>query len=147
MLRKIFFSKLAYSLFKNEAKRYADNKEEAKSLINKATNKANKNEFTLKGVWGRLQTMFNMLKAWTKGDYRQIPYRSLVMILLAVIYFVSPIDVFPDFLFGLGLLDDAALIAFVLNQVDIDLQAYRQWEENKSNIVEVIVKQPSEAIE
>ncbi|MDQ0217292.1 DUF1232 domain-containing protein [Peribacillus cavernae] len=142
MLRKWFFTKVAYSLFKNEAKGYANSKEKTKSLLTKATSKAKKNELTLRGVWGRLQTMFTMLKAWTKGDYREIPYRSLFMILLSVVYFVSPIDVIPDFLFGIGILDDAALIAFVISQVDKDLEAFQQWDENKSNIVEVIVNQP-----
>ncbi|CAH0345867.1 YkvA family protein [Bacillus sp. CECT 9360] len=145
MLRKMFVTKMAYSLFKNEVTRYADNKNETKGLVNKASNKAKKNELTLKGVWGRLQTMFNMLKAWAKGEYREIPYRSLFMILLSVVYFVSPIDVIPDFLFGLGILDDVALIGFVISQVDKDLETFLEWEDTKSNIVEVIVSQPKEA--
>jgi uncharacterized membrane protein YkvA (DUF1232 family) len=145
--RKWFFTKVAYSLFKNEAKRYANSKKDTKGLVTKAASKAKKNELTLRSVWGRLQTMFDMLKAWAKGDYRQIPYRSLFMILLSVIYFVSPIDAIPDFLFGLGILDDTALLAFVISQVDKDLEAFKQWEENKSNVIEVIVKEPYKTIE
>jgi uncharacterized membrane protein YkvA (DUF1232 family) len=147
MLRKWFFTKVAYSLFKNEAKHYVDKKKDTNRLVSKAVSKAKKNELSLRGVWGRLQTLFEMLRAWAKGEYRNIPYRSLFMILLSIVYFVSPIDVIPDFLFGFGILDDAALIAFVISQVDKDVEAFKEWEENKSNIAEVIVKQSGGTIQ
>jgi uncharacterized membrane protein YkvA (DUF1232 family) len=142
MLRKWFLTKVAYSLFKSEAQRYTDNKEDASGLLKRAFGKAKKNEVSLKGVWGRLQTMFELVKAWASGSYREIPYRTLLMIMVTIVYFVSPIDFIPDFLFGIGILDDAALIAFVISQLDKDLEAFSEWRSAQKNIVEVIVNNP-----
>ncbi|WP_409305212.1 YkvA family protein [Peribacillus sp. SCS-155] len=123
----------AYSLFKSEAERYASGKKDTGGLLNKAEGKASKNEHTLSGVWERMQTLFALVKAWSKGEYKQIPYRSLLMILVTIVYFVSPIDFVPDFLIGLGILDDAALIGLVISQVDKDLEAFLDWQDEQQH--------------
>jgi len=45
-----------------------------------------------------------------------------------LIYFVSPIDIIPDFLLG-GLVDDALVLGLIIKQVTSDLDKYREWEE------------------
>ena len=46
----------------------------------------------------------------------------------ALIYFVMPFDFVPDILAGFGLVDDLALVAFVMQKVTGDLQAFSQWD-------------------
>ncbi|WP_240620206.1 YkvA family protein [Peribacillus acanthi] len=135
MLKRLFFTKLAYSMFKDEAKKYSSNKEEAQGLLTKAALKADKNQLSLKGFWSKLQLLFQMLKSWTKGEYKEIPYRTLVMMFAGLLYFVSPIDIVPDFLMGLGLLDDAAVIAFIVKQVDKDLVKFSEWHSRNKNTI------------
>jgi uncharacterized membrane protein YkvA (DUF1232 family) len=135
MLKRLFFTKLAYSMFKNDAEKYSNNKEEAEGLLTKAAKKADKNQLTLKGMWSKLQLLFQLLKSWTKGEYKEIPYRTLVTVFAGLIYFVSPIDIVPDFLMGLGLLDDAAVIAFIVKQVDKDLVKFSEWKRKNFNTI------------
>ncbi|WP_163102160.1 YkvA family protein [Peribacillus alkalitolerans] len=135
MLNRLFFTKLAFSMFKNEAEKYSNNKDEAQGLLTKAANKAEKNQLSLKGFWSKLQLLFQLLKSWTKGEYKEIPYRTLVMMFAGLVYFVSPIDIVPDFLMGLGLLDDAAVIAFIVKQVDKDLVKFSEWKSKTSNTI------------
>lgn len=45
------------------------------------------------------------------------PMRSKMLIVGALLYFISPIDVIPDILGPLGFSDDIAVVAMVLKQV------------------------------
>ena len=54
----------------------------------------------------------------------------MILILAGIIYFVSPLDIVPDFLVGLGFLDDAAILTFVVNRLDKELEKYRGWKSN-----------------
>ena len=46
----------------------------------------------------------------------------------AVVYFVSLIDLIPDFIVGVGLVDDVAVIGWVLKSIKKDLEEFREWE-------------------
>ena len=84
-------------------------------------------------MWAYLQAMIRLIRAYANGTYREIPVASLLMILVAVIYFVSPIDFIPDFIPVAGFVDDALVISLALNQVKADLDAFMDWElENTS---------------
>ena len=62
-----------------------------------------------------------------KGEYTEIPLASVIGIIAALIYFFSPVDLIPDCIPGIGLLDDAAVIGIAIKAVDNDLQTYREW--------------------
>jgi uncharacterized membrane protein YkvA (DUF1232 family) len=68
-----------------------------------------------------------LIRAYAKGDYRAIPWESLLLIVAAIIYFVSPVDAIPDFL-PVRLVDDAVVIAFVVGVVAEELDDFMEWE-------------------
>lgn len=76
----------------------------------------------------QFDTMRRLMKAYSNGQYREFPYRSLVKIVAAVIYFVSVADLIPDFIPVLGLTDDLAILAWVFSSVKDDLQQFVDWE-------------------
>jgi hypothetical protein len=47
------------------------------------------------------------------------------------LYFLTPIDVIPDFIVGMGYLDDAAVIAWVMNTVKSVLNEFLKWEASR----------------
>lgn len=71
---------------------------------------------------------FRLLKAYARGDYRDISFESLALVVASIIYFVMPIDVLPDFILALGLADDAALLAWTFRAVADDIKAFLDWE-------------------
>ncbi len=70
--------------------------------------------------------------AWWRGEYRQISPKALVTIVAGLLYFVSPLDAIPDWLLGVGLLDDIAVLGWVLKTVSDELDAFRAWRQRQS---------------
>ena len=67
-----------------------------------------------------------MLNSWFRGNYTDIPIGTIVAIIVALTYFILPIDLIPD-IPPFGYVDDAALIAFVLSLIKDDLDEYMKW--------------------
>ena len=60
-------------------------------------------------------------------EYKEIPLGTMVAIVSALIYWVSPIDIIPDVIPGLGQVDDALVVAVCLAMVKSDLDDYKKW--------------------
>lgn len=75
-------------------------------------------------VANQTKLMLELVDDFRSGTYRKIPWRSIAMIAGVILYVASPADVLPDFLVGVGLLDDLALTAFAAKAVRADLEAY-----------------------
>lgn len=119
-----------YKKYENTAREYLKRPEQTDSLLKDATKKAEDRKGSFTDIWDKLQLLFELVGAWRKGEYRKIPAGSIITIIAAIIYFVSPIDLVPDFLAGLGIVDDAAVIGFVLKQLSADLDKFKYWKEN-----------------
>ena len=128
IVRGVFFKRI-----KDKAAEYLRTPDKLRELIRKGWEKADSagRQGPLKEVWEGLMTFLRLLRAYAKGEYSQIPWPSLVLIGAAVLYFLSPIDVIPDFLVGLGYVDDAAVVAFVMKAVATVLDDFRQWEASR----------------
>jgi uncharacterized membrane protein YkvA (DUF1232 family) len=61
---------------------------------------------------------------------KEVPAEHKAKLALAIVYFISPIDLIPDFIPVGGMLDDVALAAYVLNGLLNDVEPevlYRHW--------------------
>jgi uncharacterized membrane protein YkvA (DUF1232 family) len=117
--------------FESKAKKYLQDPAKTEELIYQAEKKAINKKGALTDVWDKLQLLFDFVHSWRKGEYRDIPTRSVVMILATIIYFISPVDIVPDFIIGFGIVDDAAVIGYTLKQISTDLEKYRIWKLTK----------------
>lgn len=116
---------------KRLAKKYATDKEKTAQLLDEAIVKAERNKGDLKKVWEGLLALFRLIRAWLKGEYPQVLWRTIVLVIAAIIYLVNPFDAIPDFIPGIGYVDDAAVIAFVINSIRGDLDEFLEWERSK----------------
>jgi len=118
----------AYRKARAKAEEYVNDPEKLRGLADRARRKANDlAEGPLRGVWDDLQTALQMVTAYVRGEYRRVPYQSLLLIAASLLYLLAPIDLIPDFLLGVGFVDDASLIAWTLRQIHGDLEAFREW--------------------
>lgn len=118
----------SYERAKNKAEEYTKDPEKLNDLIDKAFDKANRKKGPLNTIWEQLMACFRLIKAFANGTYREIPWSSLVMLTISVVYFVMPIDFIPDFIIGLGLTDDAALLGWTVKTFRSDIDAFIEWE-------------------
>lgn len=75
-----------------------------------------------------LGTAIRLLRAVTKGEYRGVRSSSLALLIVALIYFVIPLDYMPDPIF----VDDAAVLAWALGALTSEIGSFRQWEGKNS---------------
>lgn len=115
---------------KEEAEEIIKDKKKTQDTVNKAMNKAIKVKGPLEKVWNSLILMGPAVLDWTTGKYKKIPVGSIIAIVGALIYFLSPIDVIPDFIPGIGYIDDVFVISLVISQINDDLEKYKIWREN-----------------
>ncbi len=123
----------AYREARERAGGYAEDPERLERLVERATRKARSRRGKLADVWDSLMAMLRLLRAWSGGSYRDIPWSSLLSIIATVVYFVTPTDLVPDFLLGWGFVDDAALFAWVLTSVRSDLDDFMAWEAEQAD--------------
>lgn len=97
-------------------------------LINGAARKLARLERHVREWREDITTLFRLIVAWSRGQYRAVPWQSVLMGTGAIVYFVMPLDSIPDFLGPWGLSDDAAVFAFVFNAIRADLDAFRHYE-------------------
>lgn len=72
------------------------------------------------GALAEIPILLSLLKSYAKKEYTVIPLGSIVAVVSAFLYFISPIDLLPDVLPGIGYLDDAAVIAGCLKLIASD---------------------------
>jgi len=105
--------------------------EKLKKLSQAATEKAQdkaRDPGPLAGVWEHLTALIRLLRAYARGEYKEIPWGSMVLIVAAIIYFVNPFDLIPDVIPFVGYVDDALVIGFVIRQIRTELDRFREWE-------------------
>jgi len=77
-----------------------------------------------------LNTSYRLMRAYAQGQYRDISFENIGLLVAAIIYFVMPIDSLPDFIVALGLTDDAALLAWTFKRIGQELERFKLWETN-----------------
>jgi uncharacterized membrane protein YkvA (DUF1232 family) len=72
-----------------------------------------------------------LCRAYWKGEYRAIDKKAFLAIVAALVYFVSPLDLIPDWIPVLGLLDDMAVLGWLMKSWSDELQAFRTWRDQQ----------------
>ena len=77
-------------------------------------------------------TLGRMLRAYAQGEYREIPWKSLLLIVAALVYFINPIDIIPDVMPVAGFTDDFAVLFLVYKSVGEHIEKFLLWEKSKT---------------
>jgi uncharacterized membrane protein YkvA (DUF1232 family) len=70
-----------------------------------------------------------LIKDYWKGTYRDISAKSIVIFVVALAYIISPIDLIPDYIIGLGQIDDAVILGLSLYFLEKDFRKYKEWKD------------------
>jgi uncharacterized membrane protein YkvA (DUF1232 family) len=77
-------------------------------------------------------TIGRMAKAFAQGRYRQVPWRTMLILLAAVVYFINPFDLIPDLIPVAGLTDDFAVLVWVYNSMGSEIERFLEWEASQA---------------
>ena len=76
--------------------------------------------------------VFSMLKDYVKGDYKQVPWRTIAVLVGSLAYVVAPLDLIPDVIPIIGWSDDCLALAGALSFAKIDLEEYKVWKAKRN---------------
>lgn len=113
-----------------EEKKNSITKEDIHKVIDKAEAEIQKlldsGQGKLQKLGKQAKLLFEMLRDSVIKNEFQIPWGSVAAITATLLYLISPIDIVPDLVPGMGLLDDAFVIALCISMVRIDLKRYAE---------------------
>lgn len=111
---------------RKEAEKILNDASKAEELVRKINSKLN-NIPIVGEYFADVPTLCLMLGDYVTGAYREVPFATMVGIVVALVYFLSPIDLIPDVLPVIGLTDDAAVIGFAVLAAHNDISSYKEW--------------------
>lgn len=123
-----------YTKAKGKASEILNNKEKLNHLLRIAKDKLA--EVGNTKLVENIKVFGRMIRAYSNGSYREIPVKSIVALVAAIIYFAMPLDLIPDFIPVTGFVDDFAVVMWVYNQLQQEIEDYKKWETNlkRSNV-------------
>ncbi len=79
-------------------------------------------------------TLFDLIRDYWNKRYNEIPWWTVGAAATSLLYVLNPMDIVPDFIPGIGLLDDASVVSVCLFMIRRDLEKYTAWaDKNKQN--------------
>ena len=76
--------------------------------------------------------LLEIVHDYRSGRYTKFPWWALTAIAATLLYVFNPFDLIPEFIPGIGLIDDAAVVATCLAFIEQELLIYRTWKKNRS---------------
>lgn len=95
-------------------------------LVDTATKEINSGKRKVISFRDDVALLLSMLRAWAKGEYKEVPWTTLVLTTGSIIYFVNPFDALPDMIPAAGLLDDATVIGFIIASIKQDVSKFKK---------------------
>lgn len=117
-----------------KAKDFMINKKNIISLTTKAYKKFNKEKISTET--DKFKTLISLVKDYSKGNYRQVSKKTIFYLIAAILYFVNPLDFIPDFIFGIGFIDDLSVLGFTYKKFSDELKKYKEWKINSDQLTD-----------
>ena len=77
-----------------------------------------------------IKMLIRMISSHISGAYRSFSPLTLLMTVFSLIYFITPLDLIPDFVPALGFTDDLAVTVMIMKRFTEDIDKYREWEQS-----------------
>ncbi|SNT14798.1 Uncharacterized membrane protein YkvA, DUF1232 family [Ekhidna lutea] len=117
-----------------KAKETAGDKEQIKSTLSNAGEKLKKlatNSNELQELKSKLEILIRMVQSHISGEYKSFPVSTILLIVFALLYFIIPTDLIPDFIPALGFTDDASVVFLIARKINRDIKKFHLWEKEQ----------------
>ena len=79
----------------------------------------------------------DLLVDYLEGRYTKLPVCTIIAVIGGLLYLVLPFDFIPDYIPGFGWLDDAAVMGFIVNAEQNEVDEYLEWKNSQPLAKEV----------
>jgi uncharacterized membrane protein YkvA (DUF1232 family) len=120
-----------------QAMRIINEQSQVKKLISQVSQKLQKINGSNKQInelMEHVQLFLRMIKKSLVGEYSAFSHKTLVSLVFGLLYFVTPMDVVPDFVPLLGFSDDLSILYFIIKNFKSDIEAFKVWELNQESV-------------
>ena len=117
----------------SKAKKIINDDEKLKKLIEdvlKKLKEISSDKKTSAKLNDSLRLFIRIINAYTSKEYTYVPWKTICLIVAGLIYFIYPVDLIPDFIPVSGLIDDVALIAWIYESIQDDIEKFLEWEKS-----------------
>ena len=117
---------------KRKAEKVVKDNDQLKSLVKDVRDKIDSlpiDNNAFQSTLNLIKAFVRMIKAYLKKDYKEVPWKTLVLIVAALLYFIFPLDLVPDFIPIAGFIDDSLVLLWVGKSVKDDLERFLEWEQ------------------
>ncbi len=119
----------AKRLFGNQVDAVIKQEEKVKNLVSKTISKIGKlgEDPRIKKLVAPIGVFVRMIKAHFNGAHK-LTGSTLGLLVLGLVYFISPFDIVPDFLGFFGFADDLSVILAIYAKVKDEVDEFLDWE-------------------
>ncbi|MAJ51337.1 MAG: hypothetical protein CMB82_06970 [Flammeovirgaceae bacterium] len=120
-----------------KANRILKQQSQVNELLRKAAQKLQKLKGSNKQINELIeyvQLFLKMIKKSFIGEYNSFSNKTLLSLVFGLLYFVTPMDLVPDFIPLLGFSDDLSIIYFIVKNFKSDIEAFKIWELNQRSM-------------
>ncbi len=83
------------------------------------------------------ELLVSLINDWSKGIYRKIPIKTIMIIITSLYYIVNPKETFLDKVPGVKLFKRIGVITMIIKSFKQDLIRYELWKNSQKEFVEV----------
>ncbi|MEO9477404.1 MAG: YkvA family protein [Cyclobacteriaceae bacterium] len=115
-----------------KAKETISSNERVKKLLEAGKEKLNEMSGSTedkKTFVSHVQKVIRMIRAHVTGEFKAFSVKSMVLLVFSLIYFITPLDLLPDFIPALGFTDDLSILLFIFKSIQEDVAEFEEWEE------------------
>jgi len=80
-----------------------------------------------------VKLFYSLIKDYYTRSYKNIPWWSIASIVAALLYVLNPLDLVPDMIPIIGVVDDALILTTCLKMIQKDLDLYKIWKQVQEN--------------
>ncbi|SNS17292.1 Uncharacterized membrane protein YkvA, DUF1232 family [Belliella buryatensis] len=130
--RSQFYYERAKQLYFEKANAIAGDKGRIKNLLQKANQRIQtfKTHPRVKQAVEPIMIFKRMIYAHKSGAHK-LSMKTLGLLVLGILYFVTPLDIIPDFLPLIGYADDVSVVIAIFNTLKTEIEEFLEWESSQ----------------
>lgn len=107
------------------------NKDRLNKVIEESMSQTNKLEL-LKKISRELKLALGLVMDYSKGNYRDVKKKDIILIVAGFLYLLNPADIVPDFILFFGFFDDLSVLTYIIKKLNRELEKYDEWKNSRN---------------